>query len=263
MNLSELYDNIVLRDLLQYVTPGFVFLLGPCLILESLARRFHLGISPFQFVHESGSVGLFLTLIISYTMGHLLTGISALSPLRRREKEQVVETLNKSEELKAQITDIIMREMSIPDKAKATELLADAEKANMIREIGRSLIHKRLPELHREFVGRHSIFSRLCQNMAIAITSLLVAVFLSLWISWEKLTNIIQEARWMVGLAASYLLLISVVAIYVLINRSSRLRATMIKHTFQLWYVDSLDPREKESSKSADKENRNSQTVRE
>jgi hypothetical protein len=49
MDLEKLYENIVLRDLLQYLTPGSVLLLGLCVFLEAVLKRLDAKIPYSQF----------------------------------------------------------------------------------------------------------------------------------------------------------------------------------------------------------------------
>jgi len=133
-------------------------------------------------------------------------------------------------------------QMRMPEE-KCAELLDDENTAEVIREVSRSIIQNRAPKLYQEFVNRHSILSRFCQNMAISIVvfSLSIALLLPLF-GAEWWDTLVGKTR-----GSCYAVVIAVLAIVVLVlsilrlqEMSLKLRRFMARHTFEIWYAESL-----------------------
>jgi hypothetical protein len=240
MNLSEFYDNIVLRDMLEYTAPGAVVILGIAVVLEALDDSLSANTSVVPFIGQYPWHALFLLLFFGYVFGHTLTAIHTWV-FRGGERMLASETLTRYEWLRSKISKTASRQLHISE-ADTAELLDKAETAELVRELARSIIHQRLPDLYREFVSRHSILSRFCQNMAVALSFFLLLLLVSAVVSWNALLPEQPVTHTWVTIAVVALLLfgtgtVSVVALW---KRSSSLRRTMAKNTFELWYLTSL-----------------------
>jgi len=92
--------------------------------------------------------------------------------------------------------------------------------------------------LYREFVNRHSIFSRLFKNISLALSFFLVSLITSSFISWKSLRPFFST-HLILAIFTSVLLIGFISTIIWLLNeRSRKIRSTMIKHTFQILYAD-------------------------
>ena len=222
---------------------------GLSLIVDSLAVKLGVNISVFSTLFQGGIIIWLIALLLAYMTGHVLTAIHARF-FRGKEKNQAITIFGKNEWLKSRIGQVVSSEMEV-SLDETEEWLENSEIAENIREIGRSIVHLNLPELYREFVGRHSILSRFCQNLAIAILILTASVSLSAGILWDEVFAKMQTASiWGIIVLALFFALI-IMTVIALFTRSSKLRQTMTKHTFQLWYVASLEAK-KGASKTDD-----------
>lgn len=237
MDIEKLYENIILRDLFQYLTPGSIFLVGLCIFLDAVLRRLDASLSVFAVLNGS-TIGVVFALISAYAAGNLLTGICALL-LRGGEKQRTVVVLEKNKWLAKQVEYLAKDYFQSLESGEAENslILDDAS----LREIVRALIHHRMPLLNREFVVRHSILSRFCQNMAVALITLLIFVPLAAWVSWNELALKVQPAPVLVTFVVIFMLFLTILSIIIFWHRAGRLRDMMIKHTFQIWYTDYVE----------------------
>jgi ABC-type multidrug transport system fused ATPase/permease subunit len=240
MDLEKLYENIILRDLFQYLTPGSLTLIGLCIFFESVLRK--LGINISVYAALTGSfLSLFMAFVLSYAAGHLLTSAHTLF-LRKREQERTAEVLDKNNWLSERVNFLAKNYFHDAglDGETVQSLTDDSE---TLREMVRALIYQRRPLLNREYVVRHSILSRFCQNMALALITLLVLVLLSAWVRWDEVMTRVRQAPLLAIFAGIFTLLITALSIAAFFKRADRLRRMMIKHTFQIWYTDYIETR--------------------
>jgi hypothetical protein len=235
MDLEKLYENIVLRDLLQYLTPGSILLLGLCVFLETVLKRLDAKISLFRVLNGS-TISLILAFILAYLAGQMVAGACGLF-LREDMKKPTTDVLNNNPGLMRNVGYLIkfyFQDIGFDDM----ENLSTPEGAASLREIVRTLIQYRMPSLNKEFVARHSILARFCQNMALALATLLIFILLSAWVSWSELSAKLQTAPALAISTAIFILLLIVLGIVICWHRSARLRDIMIKNTFQIWLAD-------------------------
>jgi amino acid transporter len=238
MDFSQFYENVILRDTIEYFMPGLVFLSGVVLLLEAGVRRLQLGISILGSSHVNDFVVIFTAAVFAYVIGHLITGISGIF-LRWGEDKHAFEVLEKDSWLKERLVQVIATYMEISEN-EASELLKDSKKASVMREIARFVMQHRMPILHKEYAARLSILSRFCQNMAVAIVWVLISIGCSTYILWEEIQRVTQpfpEVQYL-GIALCLLALAGAAIFYF---RSRRIRAGMIKYTFQIWYIDFIE----------------------
>lgn len=247
MNFSQFYENIILRDVIEYFTPGIIFLSGVILLLESVFRQLGLGVSFLSPSNANNFAIGVIGVVIAYAIGHLLTGVSTIF-FRHKESEQATELFKKETWLKEQVAKVVANYLMVTE-TRACEMLEDSIMASSIREIGRTVIQQRMPLLHKEFVARLSILSRFCQNMSIAIGGVLISMLLSVIINWENIQKITQLEPSAIYLTAIFLTTLSLLGVYVFANRARRLRKNMIRYTFHIWYVDFLESNRKEEKK--------------
>ncbi|MGC1378387.1 MAG: hypothetical protein WA821_19300 [Anaerolineales bacterium] len=244
MNFSQFYENIILRDVIEYFTPGFLFLAGIALLFVSLMNKMGIDISPIvQTASTFMTAILAVVVVIAYVLGHLIAGISDLF-FRKYEDEQAIQVLTKDNWLKLQVAKMVSEYFGVP-LAEANEMLADASTASSIREIARVVAQHRMPEIQKEFVIRLSILSRFCQNMAVVIWGIMLSSILVLII--ELGNNLSIQP-----LIASFLLALGIIISYIFLRRAGQLRFNMIRFTFQIWYVDYLETVQKKNNSARD-----------
>jgi hypothetical protein len=237
MDLEKLYENIVLRDLFEYLTPGSVFLVGLCLFLQAVFRRFDVKLSVLDTM--DGSIfGLVLTFVLAYSAGHLLTGVHSLF-FRKGEHKRTAEVLKNNKWLENQVEYLTNHYFQNAELGTAKD--SHSLKGDSLREMVRALVYHRMPLLNREYVVRHSILSRFCENMALALTTLLIFISLSALISWNEVLMKAQQAPVAAASVMIFLLALTILCIMIFLKRAHRLRNMMIKHTFQIWYVDYVE----------------------
>ena len=205
MNLAEFYDHVVLRDLLEYTAPGSVVIAGCAFALDiaNYALGFDLRAAHFVIAHPWHSLAFLL--FFGYLMGHILTAFRS-SKVGSQEANLVSLALKDNEWFISRVSDAIAAQFRIP-KAEARELLVQnkfgskeskskeretKKTAAIVRELGRAIVQLHLPDLYREYVNRHSILSRFCQNMAkgitLALLALITGLILLLWMRhWSAL----------------------------------------------------------------------------
>jgi hypothetical protein len=258
MNLSEFYDHVVLRDLLEYTAPGIVVLIKTATGMElaSYALTHGLMIVPFVVAHPWH--GLIALLFFGYVIGHILTAVHGLisrealrseeasksgkdkprKPLRifkflkQEDTNLVADTFKQTSWFASRVSGLMRKQLNIQPADAEKLLLSDSKDSRIFREIIRGIVQLQVPELYREHVNRHSVVSRFCQNMAIAIVIVLVAFALG-W-GTLMLSRPFDRLSWLalvVGLTLIFDGMISVAALW---KRAERLRRTMIRHTFEL-----------------------------
>lgn len=248
MDVSEFYENIVLRDLLEYTVPGAVTIGGFGIVHEALSARLGLGTSIAALVHENFWPVLFLSLILSYVTGHILTSIHSWL-FRGADRDLALKVLGEQPWLKSIVVKIISNEMELSNQEVLT-LIDNKKTAEIMREIGRGIIQENLPKLHREYVGRHSILSRFCQNMVIAIYGVVISLSISIWLVFDRLCIIVQGNVVAIVVVGVFVCAIVVLSILALHRRSARLRLSMARHTFEIWFVASKQLAKKEAAPS-------------
>lgn len=238
MDIEKLYETVILRDILEYFTPGAIVVFSTGLLFESALRAIGAPTSLFQTIFQSFT-SIIITSVICYAVGHVLTGIDYVV-FRGKETTQAIEVLSKNKILYNNTLNTIADYMGIP-AYEINDLLNEPQSATTIREISRGLIHARQQSLYRDFVSRHSIFSRFCQNMALALTFFLLATGISSLIAWPILAPFFLISPIVSISSMVILFLLTLFAIRIFSDRAVRLRKIMIKHTFQILYIDSID----------------------
>ena len=92
--------------------------------------------------------------------------------------------------------------------------------------------------------------------MVIAIALFLVFLLIAVYASWSELTANLQSNVSVVFNMTAFVLLIGILAIVALYLRSSRLRRSMARHTFEIWLVESLQLSKTEASPGSNKPQR-------
>ncbi|HEV8581901.1 MAG TPA: hypothetical protein VGX68_22765 [Thermoanaerobaculia bacterium] len=240
MGVSEFYDSVVLRDFLEYTAPGAIVISAVGLSLEVFNAKLDLELSPIDLFLTHPWPALAFIIFPAYIIGHVLTAINAWVG-RVGEQKIAAQVLNDDDWFRLRFAQVVAVELQISTEECLT-ILKDPVSAETLREIGRSVAHRHAGNLYREFIGRHSILSRFCQNMVVAMGVSVWLVFLSAWILWVDLSGrarlIAPLPLWLVAVTFLGLTCLSMVA---LSRRSLRLRKTMTKHTFQIWYLVSAE----------------------
>ena len=236
MDLDKFYDTVVLRDILEYTFPGSIVVASMMLLSDSILAK--LGI-PYSFFANLGNIPLWQILVllaISYLMGHILTAFDSRF-FRNDENNQTVDVIAKNEWLKGKLVKVFAKytETTSSDMEK---LIKESSNVTTLREIGRAIVHKNQPELYREFTNRHSIFSRLFKNVSIALKFLLLSVAISSWVGWASLHPLFSAHPFLTAFISIFLISSIGVIVWLLDERSRKIRSTMIKHTFQILYAD-------------------------
>ena len=248
MNFNQFYENIILRDVIEYFTPGAIFLAGLCLLIGSFIAKLGLSSSLFDLNNLNNFPLAGMAILIAYAFGHLLTGFSSMF-FRKRENEQAIEVLKKDKWLKAQVVKVAAKYLK-ETESKTSELLEDPSMASTIREIGRTIIQHKMPALHKEFVVRLSILSRFCQNMSIAMCGVLISCFFAIAISWNEIQKTIQLVQVEALITIALLFCLSAFGAYIFAQRAGHLRRNMIKFTFQIWYISFQETEPKNNKKA-------------
>lgn len=258
MDIDKFYDNIVLRDIVEYLTPGAIFLFSVVLLAEATLRGIGSNISPLNSMSTSGFLGFVIMGLAAYVFGHFITGLYTWL-FRDKESEQIVDVLRKDEVLRSQIIHTISDHLKIPEP-QVQDMLKDPRKANEIRQIGRALIYHRMQPLYREFVGRLSILSRFHQNMTVSLTLLLISAIASIILDWREIENFTTISPFISTISLILIVTIIVLSILIFVDRSRRLRRNMIRYTFQVWLADSVISQleQEKGEKSKDQEMKSS-----
>lgn len=255
MNLSEFYDHVVLRDLLEYTAPGSVVVAGGAGALDivDFALSQDLRIAHFLTAHPWHA--LVFLLFSGYLVGHILTAIHGWL-FRTPELNLVGDFFKNNSWLAARVSEAIASQLNI-QPAEAENLLKNENTPSVIRELGRAVVQLHLPELYREYVNRHSILSRFCENMAIAIAVALLILTVGLgtlmFIRHSPSQMLVDPREWLILMAGSLaprdwliigtgstIIIGGLASIAALWKRAARLRRTMTRHTFELLYLDHL-----------------------
>ena len=224
MNIRDFYETVILRDVLEYLSPGLIFLAS----LGGLADLFILGLKNETIFWPTvisvithypwWAVGIIL--FSGYITGHFLTAAAKLVGKFDNSRE---------DEHEQKIFELFFQNNSAFPYDQLNSTLQPKE----FREIVRGIVEVRQPSLFRVYVLRHSIFSRFSQNIVITggfctVLGLSSATSLAIWYPAKE--------QW-------YLIIISVISCLVSIlfwHRFKYLRNIMRKHTFQLLLIDSL-----------------------
>jgi hypothetical protein len=173
-SISEFYETVILRDLLEYATPGMIALGGFGVALEALSVR--LGMNPrlFERALHGNAVEWCLFLLGAYVLGHVLTSMRQ-ELFETGEREMTSEVLNQkeNEHLRIMAKRFLVNRRMARDEADAESKLSDSNSAESIRETIRTTVKRELPETYSEFVGRHSVLSRFCHNVAMSLVCLM------------------------------------------------------------------------------------------
>jgi len=243
MNIEKLYETIILRDILEYLAPGSIFLFGFLAFIESCGQALGINLIKIEAIFSSGSV-LILFLAMSYITGHFLTGVHKHC-FRNKEDKQALKVLEENNELKNNVIGYALTysNKSVEDTAKYLKEQGDDQierselekKVSYLRELARHDLAQRNQDLYLEFIARHSILSRFCQNMSLAISAFLIFLFFSGVQEWTRTDLFRDEASWINGVISSIPVFVLCWGIYIFYYRSKELRKSMIKHTFTLW----------------------------
>ena len=236
MDLDKFYDTVVLRDILEYTFPGSIVVASAMLVSDTILAQ--LGIK-YSFYANLPTIPLWQILVllaVSYLMGHILTAFDSHF-FRSDENKQTGDVIQKSEWLKGKLVKVLAKYTETTN-SDLEKLINKPSEISTLREIGRAIVHKNQQELYREFVNRHSIFSRLFKNISLALSFFLVSLVTSSIIGWKSLRPFFST-HLILAIFTSVLLvgLISII-IWLLNERSRKIRSTMIKHTFQILYAD-------------------------
>jgi hypothetical protein len=236
MDIAKLYESIILRDILEYLTPGSIILFSICLITEATLRVLGINFSIFNAIIGSQFLGTVVLVAIAYSFGQLLTGLDYIF-FRGKEISQANDVLAKDSWLRSKIVIVVSQYMEVSEQ-EAEKIIDDIESASTLRELTRSIIFSRSQSLYRDFVNRHSILSRFCKNMALALTFSLFSILISVVFSWKEVSAIFQKSPLVVSIWLMLIIGLIVYSIKVFTNRSNKLRRVMTKHTFQILYAD-------------------------
>lgn len=77
MDIQKLYESIVLRDILEYLTPGSIILFSLSLITEIFLNVLGIDFSIFELISEGSFLRTVILIGLSYSIGHLLTGVDS------------------------------------------------------------------------------------------------------------------------------------------------------------------------------------------
>lgn len=251
MNLSEFYDHVVLRDLLEYTAPGSVALIGLAsgLDIASFALSSNLPVSHFATVHPWHS--LIVLLFFGYVLGHILTAVR----FGNDETNLVKSVLDEKKRawFTSSASDAVATNLRIPE-SELQEIWRNPEATSVIREMCRAVVQLRFPELYREYVNRHSILSRFLENLTIAIAISLLALLMGLgvvvWKSYSSGTFTPPLNYVLIMGSGLTVILAGIISMIALSKRSARLRLTMTRHTFELLYLDHIGISESNSKQS-------------
>jgi hypothetical protein len=236
MDLDKFYDNVILRDVLQYTLPGGVVVTSAMIIVDTILAQLNANYSFFANLSTVPLWQVFILLAISYMIGHVLTAFDTHF-FRDDESKQTGEIIKRSEWLKGKLVKVFAK-YTETTTADMEQLIQETPNVTTLREIGRAIIHKNQQELYREFINRHSIFSLLFKNMAIALAFFLLSLILSSIINWNSLSKVFSTHVLLAIFISTTLIVLICGTIWLLNERSRKIRSTMIKHTFQIFYAD-------------------------
>lgn len=246
MDIAKLYESIILRDILEYLTPGSIILFSLCLITEAAIRVLDIKFSIFSAISGGQFLVVVILFAIAYSFGQILTGMDYIW-FRGKEISQANEALGGDPFLRKKIVLVVSQYMEVSEQ-EANEIINEAGSASTLRELTRSIIFSRSQSLYRDFVNRHSILSRFCKNMSLALTFLLFSIFISVVFSWKEIFAIFQKSPFVASVELILIIGLIVCSIYVFTKRSEKLRRIMAKHTFQILYADFINSKLTQSS---------------
>ena len=242
MDFGKLYENIVLRDILEYFVPGSIIVLSIAIVADSILNG--LGVS-YSFLANLSNLLLWqivALILIAYSMGHLITAIEYKLRIIRKEedkaKDGVKNLLSEDNWLKTKLVKAVAEYTDTPEAEVENLLTAESKTAKTIRQIGRSIIHARRQQLYREFVSRHSILSRFFRNMSHALTFLLISLIISVVVIWNHISALFQAAPVLFVFSVILVVVVLIAMILLFAYRETKIRKTMIEHTYQIWCVD-------------------------
>lgn len=236
MDIEKLYESVILRDTLEYIIPGAIFLGGLICVSQAFLFSLGQGLILISFLYQ-GNIFLAITLVaLSYLLGHLLTEIRS-SYFDRSDRDYTLSIVNNDEIIQNSLKEILHTYLAI-DKYQASENIDNTASLETIREIIRAFIYERQPKLHREFVGRHSILSRFSRNMAISLSIFFICLALSIIFAFEEIRLVVINFPFQTSVATVLITVFFITSIRLFNRRSVKLRKSMARHTFEILYND-------------------------
>src|SRR5262245_11847808 len=135
MDIEKIYESVILRDLLEYLTPGAISLAGICLLIDAVSSGLGLGFSLFNKIHQGGMTSAVIIAPLAYIIGHHLTEVRYVV-FGDKEAGKAIDVLSKNDLLKNQATQAVMEHLQMSE-VDAIKLLESPKSAEAIREIGR------------------------------------------------------------------------------------------------------------------------------
>lgn len=236
MDIEKLYESVILRDTLEYIIPGAIFLCGIICVSQAFLFSLGQGLVLISFLYQ-GNISLTIALVaLSYLLGHLLTEIRS-SYFDRSDKDYTLSIVNKDKIIQNFLKEILHTYLAI-DKYQVIENIDNTASLETIREIIRAFIYERQPKLHREFVGRHSILSRFSRNMAISLSIFFICLALSILFVFEEIRLAFMNFPFQTSVATVLVIIFFITSIRLFNRRSVKLRKSMTRHTFEILYND-------------------------
>lgn len=194
MDVLKFYENIILRDLLEYTVPGAVVIIGLGVVTQVLLGRIQVDL--FGALRHYQSFAFVVAVFGAYVIGHILAAIHALL-FRPAEERLASKVLDANPWLKQRVAQAITRQFCV-SQTDAHNLI---DQGRMLRELARSIVHANAQQLYREFVNRHSVLSRFCQNLRLAIWVFLAACSVSAFIDWHTIWPVARNDGALVAMA--------------------------------------------------------------
>jgi hypothetical protein len=167
----------------------------------------------------------------------LRLGKKASEPAKSQGSSSVKDAVHDNTWLLSRVSNAL-EPLGIP-QSEAENFLKDKKTASIARELCRAVVQLHLPDLYREYVNRHSILSRFCQNMAIGIAIALSVLALA-WVVYlcSRFWSGLTPRHFLVFVSGLIVIFGGVCSVCALWARAARLRRTMARHTFELFYLD-------------------------
>ncbi len=237
MNLNQLYETIILRDVLQYTLPGSVFFTGFILLFEAISKRLNVGFSIIGSVFDFPEFSLlFITVFagISYIFGHILSGLALLLP--NSDKFYGFEVLNQSKLLRDRFALAASYYLEIPKK-DVEKMIKDNTEANELANFAITFEHHAMDDVYKETIALFSILARFCQSTAISIIFLLVFMLIVTVVEWRDVVVFAGANSPLLIMFSVLTVLFSVYIVKILFDRANRFRRSRFTAAIKLLYV--------------------------
>jgi hypothetical protein len=254
MSIREFYENVILRDILQYTIPGGIVGASAATLWCVYATHM-LGLPPDWPTITANWIPLSLfSFAIAYAIGHGLTAYSKGDDHRDAETSTLTTLDGSADGTIPNLVDTVVVQPIISavqqmignqDKA-VREALYDVQGFRRLRELLRNLAQRLEPDQFHEYVARHSILSRFCLNMAFAVSvsagCLVTALLIRM--SWDSARSVSATA-----VIAAVLIAASVAGNRLFKARYRNLRHTLARHTLVIVQTHSILERHAPTSK--------------